>query len=161
MFRKGFDKKSKPTKPGAPGPNDRPAVLYPCVPDDFDWPDKMGGVVAAPVKMPSVPAPKAPKPNINLSPKLPRQPNVLPKTLGNPMSNSQVSPTKAPGIPLPNSKLAGAKPKKPLFGKLSIRSEPDTIPAPKTGPQMETQPLGASMPNQGTGGGIAGGYGSN
>jgi hypothetical protein len=60
--------------------------------------------------------------------------------------------------PLPTKTAA----QKPLFGKLQAKPLLN-VPQRKKyiGPQLQTEPLGATMPNQSTGGGITGGYGSN
>jgi hypothetical protein len=141
MFTVGFLKEAAKTKakpaPKRPDPNSRPQLLYPAVPENFDgWPNKMGAA--------SPPILKTPLPS------LPKHPQALVSPVG-----------RQSRLPMP--KMAAAKPKLkrgPLWGKLTIY-EPQPLYRKKPESQMITEPLGASMPCQSTGGGIAGYYGSN
>ena len=203
-FTKGLEKKL----PKRPAADSRPALLYPCVPENFDGiPDKTASSSFIGTHQPKT---KLLKPAFHLpetrKPAPPKQPHIAEKTLG--VKHAAVSETyaKPPRLGLPKAIPVGvamtpkpgnlvytpAPSMKDSFGK--VKGLPSNTPLPTgtsekvaaakkrtralmgaikeypvatntvqkaTQPQMATEPLGASMPNQGTGGGIAGGYGSN
>jgi len=185
MFARGFLKTAKRVKleSAKKDPNARPQHLYPVVPENFDgWPDKTAATTmkATGLKLPAM-GQRSQVPQLKPQPHAtpPKQPHMAAAPLGQTQGNK--SPLGLRPFPVTTSTQIGKPPgslppgvavkdqfgrvktaaRKPLFGKLKINAIQGATREKYIGPQMQTEPLGATMPNQGTGGGITGGYGSN
>jgi len=118
-------------------------------------PPKMSAPRPKSLGVPQIPKPEAPRPVVK---------DEYGKLRG-PTTPLRPPPTPQAAMGKPVTKTASKK--KTNSGFLGLFSRPHEDQPPQndwtkqTNPAMRTEPLGATMPNQGTGGGIAGGYGSN
>jgi len=147
--------KPLPTAPHASAIGKPPGALPPgvSVKDQFGR-MKTGAVGSQFAKPPQLGLPKAWPIGKPITPK-PRNPIYTPAAhLKDEFGKVKDLPA---NIPMP-TKVAAAK---PVFGKMKAKPLLSTLREAFVGPQLQTEPLGATMPNQGTGGGITGGYGSN
>lgn len=116
----------------------------------------MGMPKAIPVGQPHVP-----KPTATIPTPAPTLKDSRGKVTGLPTSVPMpANPTS--GV-IKEKTAAAVRTKKPknVFSNLKNPMPPTSLQERIKGPQLQSEPLGATMPNQSTGGGITGGYGSN